>query len=95
MAANDSTNTELMTFTATDRRTIRAHETVKDFGANYLNPLVGRSAAETCSNVEEVVAFLHRIIDSSESIDDFRPGISLILQTVWTAVQYERDAIAD
>lgn len=78
-------------FTTADARLISAHETVKDYGAGYLNPMIGKSAQETCANVESVISFLHGLIDSDEDISEARPGIALVLQTVWSAVQYERD----
>lgn len=80
-----------VTFSATDARLITAHETVKDYGASYLNPLVGCSASETCSRVESVIGFLHGLVDGNDDIEEARPAIALILQTVWSAVQYERE----
>ena len=94
MKKDTGSTTDLTASTATDHRKALAHETVQEFGAGYLNPLVGDSAAETCGNVEAVVGFLHRVIDSPECIDEARPGIALILQTIWTAMQYEQNAQA-
>ncbi len=79
-------------FSSTDSRTIAAHETVKDYGASYLNPLIGDSAAETCSRVENVIGFLHGLMESDDDISQARPALALILQTVWSAVQYEGQA---
>ena len=46
------------TFTATDAREIHANELVNKFGAAFLNPLIGTSAANTCAKAEPVIALL-------------------------------------
>lgn len=83
------------TFKANDRRTAVAHQTVADFGASYLNPLVGTSPAETCANLEHIMGFLHGVMDSEQDITEFRGALALMVQTAWSAVQYEREVHRD
>lgn len=79
------------TFTATDARKIQAHELVNKFGAAFLNPLIGTSAANTCAKAEPVIALLHELLDRNLVSEDMNPGLAKIVQTVWAAMQYERD----
>lgn len=78
-----------VTFTATGLRDVRAFETVAEYGAGYLNPLIGNSAAETCAKIENVMQFLHRTVDRGDDLCEVQPALALIVQTIWSAVQYE------
>lgn len=82
---------ETKTFAANEARKINAHQLIADFGGHYFNPLIGESASETCTNTEHVISFLYDMFDRDLVSDDMRPGITMIIQTVWTAMQYERD----
>ncbi|MBN8285473.1 hypothetical protein, partial [Zoogloea sp.] len=57
----------------------------------FLNPLIGTSAAETCTKMEPVIALLHELFDRNLVSEDMTPGIAKVVQTVWAAMQYERD----
>ena len=82
---------EKITFTASDIRQIKAHETVADYGACYLNSLIGKNAADTCHKIEAVMPFIQDVIDREGDIDAARPVLSLLFRTIWTAVQYEAE----
>lgn len=82
---------KLSTFKTDSPRLITAHQTVVDFGAGYLNSLVGDSAHETCSKIEALMPFMHGLIEkvSGDDFEDMRPMLSFLVQSIWTAVQYE------
>lgn len=82
---------KLATFNTDDQRLIAAHQTVVDFGAGYLNSLVGKSPKDTCQKIENLMPFLRRQIDTADggSFEDMRPVLSFLVQSIWTAVQYE------
>jgi hypothetical protein len=72
-------------------RTARALESVQASGPDALNPLLGNSPAQTCANLNEVIGLLHSLITSDRELTEIQPGMALILQTVWAAVQFEAD----
>ena len=78
-------------FVTADKRRAVAYQTVADFGAGYLNSLVGDSAAETCEKIEAIMPFIQQTMDrrSSDELEDMRPVLSFLMQSIWTAVQYE------
>ena len=76
---------------AKDVRNIYAHQVIDDCGPNYFNPLIGTSPAETCAKTEPVIALLHELFDRNLVSEDMNPGLAKIVQTVWAAMQYERD----
>lgn len=86
-------NLKKITFTESDTRRAVAHHTVIDYGASYLNSLVGSDAAETCKNIEAIMPFMKRTIDerSADELDDMRPVLSFLMLSIWTAVQYETE----
>lgn len=77
------------TFKARDIRQFVAFKYAEGFNAEHLNPLVGHTPEKTLANIANVMGLLHHLIDGDESIDDIRPGIALLVQTVWSATQYE------
>lgn len=78
-------------FTARDARQISAFEYVEGFGPGYFNSLIGDSPAQTCKKVEAVMPFLMHVTDNGEAglAVDLQPVMSFLVQSVWTAVQYE------
>lgn len=62
--------------------------------ASWLNPFIGGSAADTCTKIEEGMAFLYELFKRDLVSDDMTPGLTRIVQTIWTATQYERDVAA-
>lgn len=54
-----------------------------------LNPFINDSAADTCKKVESIMAMLYSVLDKGQVSEDTIDGIKLIIQTVWTAMQYE------
>ncbi len=76
--------------TGTDARQAVADQLIDGYGANYFNPLIGKSAGETCAKVESVMALLRTLTTKPDLIDeDTLPGITALIQTVWAATQYE------
>lgn len=68
-----------------------AIEQLADYGPAYFNPLIHRDEEKTFEAIESVMQMLHILIDSDEDIAEIRPGLALVVQTVWAAAQYERD----
>ena len=64
------------------------------FGPGYFNPLIGFNPAETCEKIADVMCFLHNIMDSHEDFTEGQRGIALMVQTVWSAAQYEGNRCA-
>lgn len=62
---------------------------LNDFGLDYFNPLLGQTPAETCGNISDVMGFLHSVMASDADITETRQGLALIVQTVWSAAQYQ------
>ena len=73
-------------FTANGIRQIKAFETVYEYGAGYLNSLIGTSPAETCKKIEELMPFIKQTVDGGV---DGCPVMSFLSQSIWTAGQYE------
>jgi hypothetical protein len=71
-----------------------AIETMVDFGTAYFNPMIQRSEEKTFEQIERVMQLLHSLIDSKDSIDEIRPGLAIVAQTVWAAAQYESNRLA-
>ena len=86
--------TKTETFKATGAREIHAYRQVSEHGAHYFNPLIGRTAAETCERTEHVMALLHELLVRDLVDEDTSGAIVKIVQTAWTAMQYERDVAA-
>lgn len=63
--------------------------------ASLLNPFIGSSAADTCAKVEEGMAFLYELFTRDLVCEDMNPGLTRIVQTVWAAVQFEREVAAE
>ena len=82
------------TVKANNARQNVANQTINDYGAIYFKPLIGRSAGETCSNTESIMKMLYGLLDRDQVSEDMSDGIKLIVQTVWAAMQYERDVAA-
>lgn len=79
---------------AKDARQMLANQITADYGAIYFNPLIGGSAGETCAKTESIMGMLYALFNRDLVSEDMSDGITLIVQTVWTAMQYERD-VAD
>ena len=73
-------------FTAKGIRQIKAFETVDEYGAGYLNSLIGNTPVETCKKIEAVMSFILEKVDEGTN---GCPVMSFLVQSVWTAVQYE------
>ncbi len=71
-----------------------AVETLLDFGTAYFNPMIQRSEERTFEKIEQVMQLLHSVLSSDDSIDEIRPGLAIVAQTVWAAVQYESNRLA-
>lgn len=82
------------TFKANGARQIHAYQQVSEYGATYFNPLIGRTAAETCEKTEHVMAFLHELLIRDLVDEDTNSALAKIVQTAWAAMQYERDVAA-
>jgi hypothetical protein len=82
------------TFKANNARQIVAHQQIAEYGTSYFNPLIGSSAGITCSRVEPVMELLYGLFGRDLISEDMSPGIKLIVQTVWSAVQYEREVFS-
>ncbi len=78
--------TDTKKFTAKGIRQIKAFESVNDFGASYLNPLIGKTPAETCKKVEALMPFIMEKVD--EGFEEC-PVMSYLVHSIWSAVQYE------
>lgn len=74
-----------------DPRQLVANQIVGDSGIAYFNPLIGTSAANTCAKTEPVIELLYHLFDRNLVSEDMNPGLAKIVQTVWAAMQYERD----
>ena len=63
--------------------------TGKEVSPDYLNPLIGADATETCANISNVMQTVYEFV-KIEAVDfhDVQPGVLLILQTVWAAAQH-------
>lgn len=67
-----------------------AVEQLADFGGpSIFNPFIGNTAAASFDALESGLSFVHALIDSDEDLSEKRPGLSLFVQTLWSAVQYE------
>lgn len=71
-----------------------AIEAMADFGTAYFNPMIQRTEEKTFEQIERVMQLLHSVIDSKDSIDEIRPGLAIVAQTVWAAAQYECNRLA-
>ena len=71
-----------------------AVETLLDNGAVYFNPMICVSDEKSFEQIELVMQLLHSVIDSDDDIEDIRPGLAILLQTVWAAVQYQSNRLA-
>lgn len=73
------------------RADLFAVETVAEAGPTYLNPVLGLDEAETFRNINDVMGLVHEILGPKAdiSLEEFSPGLRLLIQTVWTAAQYE------
>lgn len=87
--------TDKKTFTSSDVRQVVAYGTVKDNGATYLNPIVGRTAGDTCANIATVLMMLHGLMDSRADLDEHRGALALLIQTTWAAAQYEESVVSE
>lgn len=79
---------------ANDARQIVADKIVDDFGIDYFNPLIGASAGQTCAKIEPLMEMLYELSDRNLISGDMNPGIKLIINTVWAAMQYEREVLS-
>ena len=79
------------TMKAKDARQTTANQIVGDAGINYFNPLIGNSAGETCTKTEPIMEMLYGLLDRNLISEDMNPGVKLIIQIVWVAMQYECD----
>jgi len=68
-----------------------AIETLADYRPGYWNPLIHTDDEKMFGSIEKVMALLHDLLHSDQDLAEIRPGIALVVQTVWCAVQYERD----
>ncbi len=66
-----------------------AIEVLADYGPGYWNPLISADDEKTFDRIEQVMHLLHDLLNSDKDLDEVRPGIALVAQTVWTAAQYE------
>lgn len=82
------------TSNANDARQVLAKQITADYGAIYFNPLIRGSAGETCAKAESIMGLLYGLLDRDQVSEDMSDGIKLIVQTVWAAMQYERDVAA-
>ena len=83
------------TFTTTDIRQAVAYGTVKDYGAAYLNPIIGSSAGATCANIATVMMMFHGLLNSTADIDEHRYALALLIQATWSAAQYEESVLSE
>ncbi len=84
-------NTNIDSNSAVVRKNV-ADQFIAEFGAAYLNPLLGMSAGATCSKVESVMELLYHLTTQPDLVhEDTLPGITLVIQTTWAAMQYERE----
>jgi hypothetical protein len=64
-----------------------------EYGAGYLNPLLGGTPAQTCGKIADVMGFLHTLLSpiNGEVVDfvEVQSGMALMVLTVWSAAQYE------
>lgn len=68
-----------------------ALKVAESYGVKYFNPFIGNSAADTCGNLNEGFTFLHYLLGRDVS-DDIQPCLSLLVQTMWSAAQFEMEA---
>lgn len=69
--------------------TLVTKSTVEDLGAGYFNPLIGYTPTETCGNISDVMQTLFEVIKNEEiDFHGVRPGLLLIIRTVWAAAQH-------
>ncbi len=87
-------NTNTAPTKADDARQIVANQILGAVGVAYFNPLIGPSAGITCSRVEPIMEMLYELSDRNLISEDMNPGIKLIVQTVWAAMQYEREVLS-
>lgn len=82
------------TVKANDARLDVSNQIVNDFGINYFNPLIGNSAGKTCANIEPIMEMLYGLSNRNLISEDMNPGVKMIIQTVWAAMQYEREVLS-
>ncbi len=66
-----------------------AVETLISHGPGYWNPLLEHGGAKLLENLSDSMQLLHYLLDSGDDIEEIRPGMALMAQTMWAAVQYE------
>lgn len=67
-----------------------AVEQLADFdGPSIFNPMIGRSAGDTCNRLQDALCFLTNLLDGEHDLKEGRDGLALICQTMWAAAQYE------
>ncbi len=67
-----------------------AVETLLDYGPGYWNPLLQDGGSSLFENLSDSMQLLHYLLASKDDIEEIRPGMALMAQTVWAAVQYEQ-----
>ena len=53
-----------------------------DFGAEYFNPMIVSSAADTCEKLNDALGTLHKLLNGGELSEDLRYGVALFVQTM-------------
>jgi hypothetical protein len=66
-----------------------AIEVLADYGPGYWNPLIHADVEKTFEGIEQVMQLLHDLLNSDKDLEEIRPAITLVTQTVWAAAQYE------
>ncbi len=75
-----------------------AIEILADYGPGYWNPLLNGGDAKLFEGVSDCMALLHNLLASEKDLEEIRPGLALMVQTVWAATQYEQhrlEAVVD
>ncbi|MFT3963711.1 hypothetical protein [Propionivibrio sp.] len=75
---------------ASEIRYESALELAECSGISYFNPFIGGSAVETCEKLNDGFEILHYLM-CRDVFEGIRPGLSLLVQTMSAAVQFEVD----
>jgi hypothetical protein len=59
-------------------------------GPCYFNPMIGSNPTETFESLNDALGFLHGLMVSDDGLNiEHIRGLSLFVQSMWTAAQYE------